>query len=356
MKMRVLKVVVGLCMMFATGFMCAAAPSEDKPTYESLLAKMQYGYLEGNDVGPTYMEIIEKNFGLAGLERLYKDIELAARMDEKIMLFRGLLYSRIEGLKKSKNPSDVAVPSPVCREAVVSEERRDELIAVAEAQSIAVHNMDISASQEFRKELIEAIKEKGWGDPTAIFGIDLYPKLPIDNTYRGSRLITGKSVSIYNLYLTSRAQRHISLDQAEAAIKEAVELYKIHFMPLDENFKDITFSIIEEIKNNKELAGCISSFKIKPLLDKDLLQNPAVGIVPKIIIYCVGKESAQKALNILYEKYKDQKGSGQHPPFNEKVTDLIYYSQGHRDDKMQYPQYYEQPDMVYFFPTVTGTY
>jgi hypothetical protein len=238
------------------------------------------------------------------------------------------------------------------RVAEVSEERKDELRTANQKMAEASRGMDISASREFRKELTEAIKEKGWGDLTGSFSFDLYIK---KGTPQDADLIEGKLIQWYSNEASNCDIVNVDLMRLEGLMSRAVQLYKIHFMPSDDNFKDIVLSLIEEIKNNKELAGYINSFKIKPLLDKDLLANPAVGILPKIVIYIISKESAQKALNILYRKYKDQKGSGEQPPFNERITDLIYFTQGHRQDKFAFPQYFEQPDMVYFFPTVTGT-
>jgi hypothetical protein len=112
MKMRMLRVVVGLCMMFAAGLNFAAAPSsEDKPTYESLLAEIKQGYLFGSDVGPKNMEIIEKKYGVDGLERLYKDLEQEARGDQRVGHFRDkVLRVRINELTTAA-PSSEDKPS-----------------------------------------------------------------------------------------------------------------------------------------------------------------------------------------------------------------------------------------------------
>jgi hypothetical protein len=120
MKINVLKSVIGFVIPLTAGLMFASAPSrEGEPTYEVLLSNIQKGYLEGNDVGSKYAEIIEKYFGLAGLERLYKDIEPDAKYDVRMQLFRDVwLHKRIEKLKKARAAAEIPYEM---RTAVISE-------------------------------------------------------------------------------------------------------------------------------------------------------------------------------------------------------------------------------------------
>jgi transcriptional regulator len=307
------------------------------PLYELLLSKIREGYLNGNDVGPEYAEIIEKNFGLDGLEWLYRDTKKDARFDQRTGLFRdGWLRNRIEELKKTR----VAVIPSEKRTADVSEKARATINQLEEKMK-RLNGIELKASEEFKQALIDAINKSGLA-VAFLEGWDIFLV----------RLELAKHTGPYMVEMGLLST--FPTEHNESLLKESARLYKIHFMPLDSNFKDVVLRLISEIKNNKDLAGSMHSIKVKPLLDQDIQKIGAEGILPKIVIYISGKELAQKALNILYDAFKNEKGSGHCPPFNEKVTDLIYYTQGNRNEKLAFPQYYEQPDMVYFFPTVTG--
>lgn len=336
MKMNVLKSVIGFVIPLTAVLMFASAPSrEGEPTYEVLLSNIQKGYLEGNDVGSKYAEIIEKYFGLDGLERLYKDIEPDAKYDVRMQLFRDVwLHKRIEKLKKARAAAEIPYEM---RTAVISEKAKAKIRELREKME-KIHSNDWTASDIFRKELIAAINNSGLAEAF---------------WYNSNLLLLGLNLAKYSWPYEVQLVM-LAPSPGYDLIKESVRLYKIHLMPLDSNFKDIVLRLISEVKNNRDLASNIHQIKIKPLLDKDLQRIDAEGIVPKIVIYSYGKELAQKALNIIYDTFKNEKGSGHCPPFNEKVTDLIYYTQGNRDEKLEVPQYYEQPDMVYFFPNVTG--
>ncbi|HML19200.1 MAG TPA: hypothetical protein PKD74_01325 [Candidatus Dependentiae bacterium] len=315
-----------------------ASLPEIKPTYESLLSKIREGYFAGSDVGPEYAEIIEKNFGIDGLERLYRDTESDAQSDGRTQLFRDIwLHNRIEEFKKTRA---AVIPSEK-RTADISDKARATINELEEKMR-KLNGIELKASEEFKQVLIDAINKSGLAG-AFLEGWDIFlAQLKLAKH-------TGPYMVEMGLLLTFPS------DHNESLLKESARLYKIHFMPLDSNFKDVVLRLISEIKNNKDLAGSMHSIKVKPLLDQDIQKIGAEGILPKIVIYISGKELAQKALNILYDTFKNEKGSGHCPPFNEKVTDLIYYTQGNRNEKLAFPQYYEQPDMVYFFPTVTGT-
>lgn len=79
--------------------------------------------------------------------------------------------------------------------------------------------------------------------------------------------------------------------------------------------------------------------------------------MPTIVLYIFGGiEDAQKALDKLYEIFKNTPGLGISPRFNAKVTDFIYVAQGDGQYKSgDFAQYYEQPRKVYYRPDLTGT-
>lgn len=134
--------------------------------------------------------------------------------------------------------------------------------------------------------------------------------------------------------------------------EKLVQKYKIHLMPKAEDMTPIIIQLLESVKNDLELAQLIHSFKARPD-PNTLLQG---RIVSRIVIYpASGKENAQKLLDKLYSLLKNVEGSGQHPFANARVSDLIWIAHGDSGDKPFFRHYYEQPNMVYFRPDMTGT-
>ena len=136
--------------------------------------------------------------------------------------------------------------------------------------------------------------------------------------------------------------------------KILVKRYKIHLMPKDEDLVNMLFRVVDLIRSNETLKTAINDIKVKPIFDKFMI--PGLEDVPKIVIYVdSGKDNAQKALNVIYDAFKDIQGLDRTPRQNEKVTSLIYFAQGNGEDKADNPrEYFEGPDMVYFKSNVTG--
>lgn len=133
------------------------------------------------------------------------------------------------------------------------------------------------------------------------------------------------------------------------------QLYKIHFMPHDNDYIPFLLRLCRLIRANPLLQTTVNSLKCLITREKDKLcaimkQEGA----PKIVIYCkFGKEEAQKTLNIIYHAFKDIPGLGRTPDFNAKVTDLIYITQGNRTDKHLNSPFFE-PSGIYFKANFTG--
>ena len=119
--------------------------------------------------------------------------------------------------------------------------------------------------------------------------------------------------------------------------------YKIHLMPKDNNFMAVTINLLKAMQKNHVLQQTISNIKIKPVFEVDIngTKDTLYGLtkddlldVPKIVIYIYGgKADAQRALNEIYTIFKNEEGVNRSPKYNEKVTSLIYFAQGNRDDK-----------------------
>jgi len=105
-------------------------------------------------------------------------------------------------------------------------------------------------------------------------------------------------------------------------------------------------------ETNKDIQENIFGFKVKAFLEKFIAreQSPILFEIPKVVIYAInGPTGAQKVLNSIYRRFKDWSGLGRTPQFNEKVTDLIYFAQGSRDDKkdFKFAQYFEKGNVYY---------
>jgi len=129
-------------------------------------------------------------------------------------------------------------------------------------------------------------------------------------------------------------------------------LYKIHLMPKDQDFIPLLIDLAEFAYANKEFANLIYKAKCLPILESDPNAH-AMALEkqwPKIVLYIsAGKYDAQKALNMLYERYRAKEGLNRAPRFNQKVTSLIYFAQGDGDnkEKSHLHGFFEQPDMIY---------
>lgn len=163
--------------------------------------------------------------------------------------------------------------------------------------------------------------------------------------------------------------------------KEIVKQYKIHFMPREDSLSPhksmceverIFIKILKTIKKNSTLNDCITGIKIKldPIYEiktmadcypieelerLDLDPHQPISQFPRIVLYIYGKENAQTALDILFETFKDEQGSGKLPGYNDPVTSLLSFSQGDRDWKEDscLAKFYEK-GKVYYRDDITG--
>lgn len=141
-----------------------------------------------------------------------------------------------------------------------------------------------------------------------------------------------------------------------------LEDYKIHLMPKKEDLQSTIIKLVNETKNYPELLDLIANFKYIENFEK--FQENEDFNMPIVVIYAAsGKENAQKLLNKIFQLFKDQEGLNIKPRWNEKVTSLIYFTQGNGDEKklIRYDKFFEPGDYkgngkVYFKATVSGTY
>lgn len=118
--------------------------------------------------------------------------------------------------------------------------------------------------------------------------------------------------------------------------RNLVGVYKIHFMPKP---KDI-YKVVASLLTHEELYPFIQQIKyVSPIL----LELNKTGKIkfnlddyPYVVVYSApGKENAQLLLNTLYGLFKGVEGMNQIPRYNQKVTSLLYVSQGEGYDKVK---------------------
>lgn len=142
-------------------------------------------------------------------------------------------------------------------------------------------------------------------------------------------------------------------------------LYKIHLMPRDEDLIKFYDNLIKFILENDDLRRNICYFKVLPN-DLEVLRSKDL---PRIVLYIFSKkqgdagiqeskDKTQQVLDRLYAKFKNVPGSGLVPAYNKKVTDLIFFTQGNRADKL-HPDaeniFDVKEGMVYFLPGYQGS-
>lgn len=144
-------------------------------------------------------------------------------------------------------------------------------------------------------------------------------------------------------------------------IKENLaQTYKIHLMPQDKDIVTILIKLFNTLKQNTEVRKLLVETKVLLPYSQELLierSKQGLSVTPRMVIYPIkGKENAQKALDIIYETFKNDKGLDITPRFNEKVTSLIYFAQGESMDKMnkELSKDFEQPNMIYYKSDFTG--
>lgn len=139
---------------------------------------------------------------------------------------------------------------------------------------------------------------------------------------------------------------HLSSDEQEL-LRELTGVYKIHLNPDDEFADYIALKMIHLRATNKDFFEQNRLiFKIK-IVGSDERRE---AFAPFIIIYTYGKQTAQKTLDFIYDKFKNntKMACDWAPAFNQEVTALIYFAQGDRDYKFKFGQFFEQPNLVYY--------
>lgn len=164
----------------------------------------------------------------------------------------------------------------------------------------------------------------------------------------------------------------ITDEEAVSACKrKMVAVYKIHLMPTLDNLKHIMKKLIQSCLDNHELRSLLRSFKVATYFepssrhDKKIvwsndhaLENlkQSTYYMPAIVLYLKpGKESAQRALDLIKEIFAADQGYDQVPRFSQKITSLISYVQGNGDDKiMPGSEEYFEEDKIHFKANFTG--
>lgn len=169
------------------------------------------------------------------------------------------------------------------------------------------------------------------------FGIFVY-QISGYNFFYSKKLMQGQRVEPPNVY---------KQPWQEADRLQAVGNYKIHLMPKTQDIPIILSRLLEELENNKALASAVKVVKV--LYNTDDLYDRNKNILPIIVVYpAQGKQNAQKVLDVFRDLFKDREGLNVTPRYNQQVTDLIYFAQGDGDMKMSHPDFFEQPEMIYY--------
>ena len=291
-------------------------------TYELLSEKLNEQYMAGStgEIERTIDEV-ERTYGVTGLKRLLEDLKKVG-----VGLGMQIWLDNITRRIQRREPG------------VLSEQSKPQ-----QAPEEAVQRIEKTSSEQFRDHLLMKLKSR-WSD-CYIAGYDIRPPLDFCSGPKSPTLRFSSLLAEY------------AFKQDKSSLESAVKQYKIHLMPKDEDLERVTQQLFNAIASEPELKNSVETFKIKVLLESDhswdhqRSENP-----PKIVIYTYGQAEAQKVLNNIYKIFGNQQGLDRAPNFNEKVTSLIYFAQGNRDDKFRLAGYFEQPNMVYFKSDVTGTH
>jgi len=218
-------------------------------------------------------------------------------------------------------------------------------------------------------ERIGQVRRLVWQAIAEHFGFDTFYDVGQNMVYFESPLLKGKvaktkSGSSWRLRDYVLAKETGDKRYSQGVLKDLLDAYKIHMMPKSNRYKEL-IALLQLIKDNPKVQNLIGAFKFLVGSYKRKLTT-----LPLIIIYpAAGKENAQQLLNIIYDTFKGFKGLDIEPRFSEKITDLIYVTQGNGDDKElitlpkdspfarpEWIEYYEQPYMYYYAQDITGTY
>lgn len=304
-------------------------------SYELLRDAIIQNYMTGKkfDTSKVLIEKIKTHYGISGLERLYNDLEENARFDLGLRRLRDRLSYDIQAAQAGQIHPQVV--------------QRVEERATPQAEDPA------KASKRFAERLEDRMKKEGL-DPIHLGSTDLC----IGGDFAEQYFNAESGAFRFGLYQDLKSFNQLkdfNKENARKIMQNLVSEYKIHLMPTDDRFIDAVLTLSRAIKSNKELRKVIHQVKIKPMLESMALSHSSYRALPKIIIYVYGtKDRVQLVLDAIYEIFKDWQGVDRAPAFNEKVTSFIYFAQGDRTEKLTYPEYFEEPNKVYFKADVTG--
>ena len=135
-----------------------------------------------------------------------------------------------------------------------------------------------------------------------------------------------------------------------------VQNYKIHLMPIDQDFYKMAVIFFKSLKDNPNLRTLVNNFKIR--VEDNVIKRAGEPdmIMSLFVVYpAYGKDNAQQLLNNVYASLNNNvKGSGQIPRWNAKVTDLIFIAQGDGELKTDENKQYFEPNRVYYRSDITG--
>ncbi len=174
-------------------------------------------------------------------------------------------------------------------------------------------------------------------------------------------------------------KRHYSpqddVEVTRELLRQLVKEYKIHLMPKDEDLSKVAVMLLKELETNPLLQNLVGGIKIKAMTTQCEQLKKEMAIkemkeaqkkdwretdyhnLPRIVIYVGGgREAAQRVLNEIYRIFKNVEGMNRGPGFNQRITSLIYVSQGNRDDKIKNLWIFFEPNLIYYRANVTGIF
>lgn len=178
----------------------------------------------------------------------------------------------------------------------------------------------------------------------------------------GNLLIKGKEISAtvddYDKESYHNFRHYVyNKRNPKEVFKDIVNVYKIHLMPFDRDLISTIKRLQEMLIANSAMQGVIFAIKVlkyDELCNKLLRKYYGKG-GPRIVIYISGTCNTQFVLNEIYKIFGNQQGLDLRPDYNEKVTTLIYFAQGDRDDKenpfLRSNYFDENSSFVYFQPS-----
>jgi len=318
-----------------------------------LIENIRVAFFNGEtDKANVLIGQVRERYGLGGLQKLYDYLAEDAKNDRRVDNIRSVLSYDIQQLLAAQQCHEMpAAPVAPIRPVVAAVKPEAEVAKEAR-----------KAAKAFAEKIISTLKTLG------IKGYYVHGDVYTDIKFKGKseqRIMDDKhgmwvDLSLRHCISSLNEQKAQDKPEDRSCFKTLVRRYKIHLMPKDGNYlwlvEKLCRLILDE-KNGQLLINLVNTLKFKALLETNPIMVSEESLeVPKIVIYVDGREEAQMVLNLIYSHFGTIEGLDRAPAFNERITSLIYVAQGNRDDKKEMfaQQYFEQPDMVYFKPDVTG--